>query len=191
MIFYKAPSDYRRAVLSVMGHQLQGLTYCSSSDVDFVAELFPYPQLKKLSMSSDCTLSPFPAALPPVDTFLPHLMKLVIRICLGQWSLLLECHRPSLVLVRLACPHFEIASRSHWKWSDIPNVWPNLRRLTFDNTERLEQNVLFEFIPKLKRLQLLTLPYDFVEFVRQMRNQTSTGLAITCQMLMPLAVVDH
>jgi len=204
--FRAVPSDFRQTALSVIGHQLQVLKFTNSQSVDIFAELFPFPQLKELIISSGCTLSPFPVELPlAVDNLLPNLMKLTIFICLGQWSRVFECHRPSLVSVRLACPHFNIPSRSRLKWNNLSNIWPNLRHLAFNrafnNTEGLELEILYQFIPQLKQLQLLTLPYDsprsrersqlFVEFVTQMRNQTSTCLAIAYQTSIPLADVDH
>ena len=68
------------------------------------------------------------------NQFLPNLKKLeTLGTCLGQWSRLFECHRPLMTDVTLNCFHFGLPTLSRFNWSDIPELWPNLRQLIFSD----------------------------------------------------------
>lgn len=68
------------------------------------------------------------AILTESDPFLPELKELKTKVtCLGYWSRLFEDHRSSLDKLRLNCSHIGLPSVCGIKWSDGPNLWPNLK----------------------------------------------------------------
>ena len=162
----------------------------SNSNIDPVKELLPCTQLEALSISPECTIVPLPtgAEMPLADTFLPQLKTLKICICLREWSPLFECHRPSLVSLLLACPHFAIASRGEFGWTDLPLLWPNMRQVCFSRSDEFTVDLLCQIAPQLKSLQYLVLPKNFCQsdeecqrlnkFCLQLRKQVPAGLRI-------------
>jgi len=65
------------------------------------------------------------------NQFLPQLQEFDAEgTCLGYWSRLFsECHRPSLIKLKLLCSHLGLPSMSQFNLSDAPNLWPNLKEL--------------------------------------------------------------
>lgn len=129
--------------------------------IDVIAELGPYDQLEELTITDYCTLLPPPlseADFPPADTFLPRLKKLTIGCCIDLWSPLFERHRPLLTKLKLACPHIGIPPRSKFNWTDVPNLWPSLRRLNFSKVNGLTEETLREMVSQLKQLERLCIP---------------------------------
>ena len=137
------PTDYRRVVLDCLGDcQLRKLSLEECTDVNPLVELLPIKRLQVLSIQY-CDLTPsitsaatlmnrVPRAVLDdcTDQFLPELKELDARNnCLGYWSRLFECHRPSLAKCYVKCFHLGLASVSQFNWSDAPNMWPNLKEL--------------------------------------------------------------
>ena len=163
--FGEVSSDYRRAVLSTLGHQLQSLSLWGTSSIDVIAELGLCNQLEELRIAHDCKLLPTPlseADFPPADTFLPRLKTLKIGCCIGSWSFLFERHRQLLTKLELACPHIGVSPHSKFNWIDIPILWPSLTKLYLGNGERLTEETLREIVSKLKHLERLSIP-EFLE----------------------------
>jgi len=159
--FDKVSSDYRRAIMSTLGHQLQSLSLWDTSSIDVIAELGPCNQLGELRIAHDCKLLPTPlseADFPPADTFLPRLKTLKIGCCIGSWSFLFERHRPLLTKLELACPHIGVSPHSKFNWIDIPILWPSLRRLDFGKGDGLTEETLREMVSQLKQLERLCIP---------------------------------
>ena len=152
----------------------------SNSNIDPVKELLPCTQLEALSISPECTIVPLPtgAEMPSADTFLPQLKTLNIFICLREWSPLFECHRPSLVSLLLACPHFAIASRGEFGWTDLPLLWPNVSQLHFYRNGGLTVNLLCQIVPQLKNLRVLSLPNVFCCSFQELRRFTIYKLLV-------------
>ena len=176
--------DYRRAVLSILGHQLQGLSLCETTNIDVIAELEPCHQLEELEISYGCNLLPPPHVavdFPSAGTFLPHLKTLKINCCIGPWSPLFERERPLLTKLELHCSHIGMTPRSKFNWIDVPNLWPNLREMTLYYGEGLTVDTLREIVPQLKHLERLTIPkflvgcpneqVRLVEFQKEMKNK--------------------
>ena len=179
--------DYRLAVLSVIGHQLLRLRYSSSSlDIDVLSELGFCSRLRDLTFSYHCTLLPLPLGTDLqkyTNDFLPQLDNLKSASCLGEWSPLFECHRPSLTLLILACPHLGLATRSKFNWPDAPLLWPNLRNLKVAKCDGLTVDMLREVVPQWEHLDEFILPLSIVSKWRndifkiawQMRNRVPSG----------------
>lgn len=158
--FDSVPFYYRRAVLSILGHQLEALEFSSfSHDIDVVKEIFPYSQLQELRISDNCEVVQPPSSynLPSATDFLPRLKRLEIDICLGQWSPLFECHRPGLLIFSSACPHFGVPSRGIFRWTDVPELWPGLQKLNLSTRQGLTVDMLREIVFQLEHLEGLTL----------------------------------
>ena len=178
--FLSGSPDYRRAVLTALGPRLIKLDV-SYSTIDVVAELTPYSQLEELSISFFSAVPQVQVEILPTENFLPRLKKLSVDSCLGNWSRLFECPRPSLTSLYLACPHFGIVDRSPFNWIDIPRLFPNLQELHFDKGAGLSLDILREFVPQLKHLKTLTLsPQIFgtdenPKVAIQMRQQNPNG----------------
>ena len=161
-------SDYRRVVLDCLGgDQLRNLSLTGCEDVDPIVELLSRKNLEILSFWN-CKLIPFTdaaafaervprAILTESDPFLPELKELKTKVtCLGYWSRLFECHRPSLVKLRLNCSHIGLSSVSRYDWSDTPSLWPNLKELgLLDNESNSPLNALKSISPHLNEFQHL------------------------------------
>jgi len=184
--FIGVPPSYRQVFLSLFGPQLNKLNFSTSnSNIDPVKELLPCTQLEALSISSLCTIVPLEAEIPSADTFLPQLKTLKICICLREWSPLFECHRPSLVSLLLACPHFAIASRGKFGWTDVPLLWPNVRHAHFLSCDGFTMDLFCQIVPQLKSLRFLVIPKNinqsneelqrFNKLCLQLRKQVPTG----------------
>ena len=201
--FNQVPLDYRQALLSTVGHQLLKLVFHLSKDIDFVAELSPCILLEELLILPRCTFLPpsVAAEFPSTDAFLPRLNKFRVHCCLGRWSSLFECHRPMLTFLHLACPHFAVASRSQFNWSEIPQLWPNMRHLYLHNPGGLTVDLLREAMPQMKCLQLIGLPRYFHRTAKelkeikvlasQLRNQLRDGPSFGFHNLIVPSSVDH
>ena len=162
IIFEKVPALERRVWLdSVDGKQLQKLTFYNCHAVDPITELLPYTQLEALEFR-ESYLKPFIKGTDCDGAFLPCLTNLkMIRTCLGKWSRLFDCHRPSLKILNFTCSHIGFPLASPFKWSDTPNLWPNLRELTLYNYELCTVSTLKSLVPHLERfmhLEKLILP---------------------------------
>ena len=114
----------------------------------------------KSSESSDLHLS----AIPATD-FLPALKELyLIDSCFGEWSRLLEIHRPLLTHLSLQCSHFGIPVASSFHWHDLPMLWPNLQYLNLGCNKGLSLDTLrHQIIPQLLHLKYLSFPVPSVE----------------------------
>ena len=165
VMFYQVSSDFRRSVLSVLGPQLIKLEYnCKRDAIDIVTELLPCSQLGELSiLDSNSVTVPQVEQILQIENFLPQLKKLHVASCVGKWSCLFECPRPSLTSLYLACPHFGMTDRSPFNWIDIPQLFPNLQHLHFDKSAAgLSLEILGHFVPKLKHLKTLdSFPENF------------------------------
>jgi len=180
--FVNTPSEYRIAVLSILGRQLQSLHFYGTQTIDVIKELSPYHQLEELIIGNDYSLLPPPVAaddFPSADNFLPRLKKFEIRICLGPWSPLFECFRPSLTDIGLGCAHIG-TSRSQFNWIEVPNLWPNLREMTLLDTRfnRFAWACLREIFSQFKNLRSLTLPPSYGSEVQSkfMRKKLKAAL---------------
>ena len=162
MTFIDVSADYRRAILSILGLQLKSLMFYGCPTIDVRTELLPYSQLNKLKISSDCALLPIPVTdeFPQrsAQTFLPQPKTLKINCCLGSWSPLFECQRPTLTKLKLRCPHLGIASTSRYDWIDIPQLFPNLRKLYIKQGLGLTVEIYEEITTNLNHLEFALLP---------------------------------
>ena len=155
---------YRQVLLSHIGsHQLRQLFLFDCQDIDPFSELLPCVRLEFLYISPDCAMTPFPSEAEPfadalVDYFLPVLEKMTSSICLGDWSRLFECHRPSLTLLTLACSHVGISSMNQSSWNDVTTFWPKLQELRLYDTKGLEFSTMCpRILPQFQDLKRLTL----------------------------------
>jgi hypothetical protein len=145
--------------------------------VDPVAELLPHGTRLETLVIKNCNLNTIAnaAAFAQLVTeevmadcgnrFLPKLKKLeVMNCCLGQWSRLFECQRPSLIELKLNCFHLGLAGVSRANWSDAPNLlWPYLRLLGINNAERITIYTLKSIAPLLndfEHLEKLIIPRE-------------------------------
>ena len=127
----------------------------------------PFDCLESLILSEGCGMATIDSlrTLSALSVpFLPILNRLVVSgTCLGDWSRLFECNRPSLNTLFLSCSHIGIASKSPFNWEDIPNLWPNLQCLHLDKTTGLTVNKLRDIIPLFHHLAALSLPDRMIE----------------------------
>ena len=127
------------------GDQLHTISLDTCWNIDLYALLLPHKQIEYLRIE-ECDLvriqdaDEFAEHVPAAvisdisNQFLPNLKKLeTLGTCLGQWSRLFECHRPLMTDVTLNCFHFGLPTLSRFNWSDIPELWPNLRQLKFSD----------------------------------------------------------
>ena len=148
--FNEVPPDYRRAILSVLGHQLKSLEFASFSiEIDITNELLPYSQLQELFILSLCSfLPPVPTdEFPSASAFLPNLNTLKSYSSLEDWSPLFECYTPTLTTLRLMFTQLNIPSRSQFNWIDVPKLWPNVRKLRIHRAEDLSMDVIKNIVP--------------------------------------------
>ena len=168
LILYSVKTKYRLVVLDCLGHQLRKLKLKSCEDVDPAVELLSMKRLEALTIRY-CTLTPITTAAALVkhvpreiladcaNQFLPQLRELeTIGICLGYWSRLFDCRRPSLTKLRLNCSHLGLPSMTRLNWSDAPDLWPNLTEVRFLNGEGCATlNTLKSIAPHLNGFQNL------------------------------------
>ena len=146
IIFSRVDFDYRRVVLDCLGgNKLRELTLRNCEDFDPIAELLPIKKPAFLSVQY-CSLTPIanadalaqrvPRAIlhDCANKFLPQLKELIVDgTCLGYWSRLFECPRPSLIKWTGFCSHLGFPSVSRFDWSDVPLMWPNMKEFGFYN----------------------------------------------------------
>ena len=157
--FYSIPPDYCQAVLKGIGKQLLQLSFNDCLYID-LTNLLPCIQLEQLDFDSLSTVRT-PTAIHFDGPFLPRLKKLVdlSSSCLGLWSSLIETERPLLTELRVHCAHIGISSVSHFQWTDIPTLWPNLRTLNVKSAKGLTLDTLCRHIlPRMGNLEVLRLP---------------------------------
>jgi hypothetical protein len=189
--FTLVETDYRKIIVSVIGHQLKTLEFSSFSyDIDLIPEVFPCTGLEELKIGGFCNVMAPPPGynLPSISDFLPHLKRLKLRICLGLWSPIFECHRPTFTTLNVICIHIGVPNQSEFEWGDVPKLWPNIRELHMINAEALTLDFLMEFVPKLKHLQILSFSNDvftsfqdhrrFNEFKAELCKKNPTSLVI-------------
>lgn len=189
--------EYRQILLNCLGREtkLRKLDLHSCEDIDPITELLPHNRLEIIRFWK-CTFTPtltneveFMERVPAhvrancSNRFLPKLKKLeIFGRCIGQWSRLFECHRPLLTELKLTCFHLGFPSLCQFKWSDAPNLWPNLRQLGlyggrktmkalesialhlnyFNNLEKLivQRDMYTGFgLPELSPVDVLVQPY--------------------------------
>ena len=167
MNFVDVASDYRRAVLSVIGPKLLELKFFNCDGIDIAAELLPCKKVEDVFINKGSLLVPIsPGVDIPADSFMPSLKYLFLTICSSDISRLLETSRPSFVKLICNCVHFGIPEASSHSWGDLPSLWPNLVSLLISNrnrsisTEGLRQ--MRSAIPQLKKLNNLALPEELV-----------------------------
>jgi hypothetical protein len=154
---------YRHILLSHIGNQLRQLFLFDCQEIDPFTELLPCAKLEFLYISPDCAMAPFPSDARPiadalVNCFLPLLEKMTSSICLGDWSRLFECHRPSMTLLTLTCSHIGVYSTSSFSWNDVPSLWPHLQELRLYDTKGLDFSTMCpRILPQLRDLKRLTL----------------------------------
>ena len=186
MAFDGVPLHYRQAVLSVLGAQLKRLKFKWCPKIYVITELFPLSQLEELLLFLGSTVH-LDAEFPSTDAFLPNLETFYADCCLGKWSPLFECYRPSLEKFIPACLHFGMTDRSPFKWNDIPQLFPNFSCLSISRSEGLSMDVVSDILLKMKSLQLVHLSHPFFskddrqiisKLALQSRNREPVGPAI-------------
>ena len=151
--------NHRQTFLSILGHQMQSLSFIYSEEIDILMELEHCKRLRSLTLWSGSQLLSIELTdLPSADAFLPHLRKLATRFCLGGCSHLFENHRPSLKQLNLNCLHFGVPTASDLNWSQVPKMWPNLVILDIASCTNLTYETLRQLIPRWEKLQTLVLP---------------------------------
>jgi len=156
-------------VLSVIGSQLLELDFFNCKDIDAAAELFSCTKLERLFINFYSTVAPIPTELPiPAERFLPDLKILFLTSCSPDLQRLFETSRPSLTELNVKCIHFGIRQASSCHWTDLPQLWPNLKSFIIDVQSRSLGSVEYlrqmrSAIRKLKNLEKLHLPEDLHE----------------------------
>ena len=160
--FQEVPALYRQAVLlSCTGRQLLNINFFICTGIDITLEVLPCSQLQEFSIAYDCTLgsSPIDPTLQP-DRFLSNLKKMCISVCLGKESPFFHLKLPSLTELSLNCCHLDVPSKLPLRWTDVPNLWPNLRVWEFGVGPNFRAKQFYEFAfdgPSLKKLEKLTI----------------------------------
>ena len=205
--FSQVDFDYRRVVLDCLGgSQLHKLTLTHCQDFDPIAELLPLKTLKFLSVQN-CTLTPIAnaAALAQrvprailadcANKFLPQLKELIVDVtCLGYWSRLFECPRPSLIKWTGFCSHLGFPSVSRFDWSDAPLMWPNMKKFGFYNNHGSAPVNTFKslapYLNEFQHLEKLLVPaviseswisFPVLDILAQTGHPLPVGVRITEQ----------
>ena len=140
------PYDYRIAILECLGgDKLSRLSFERCDDIDPIAELLPFSQLKTLRIV-DCSFIIIPVDDDKVvervvnsgDPFLLKLESLSITsTCVGEWSRLFwSRRRPLLTKLNLHCLHTGPTSMNGFNWNDLSSLAPNLRQIGISITRR-------------------------------------------------------
>lgn len=195
----------RQVILSCIGgDRLIDLAFVNCMSIDPVIEVMPYTRLERLGITQNTGMntliatdvSDLSSRLPPeilndFSLFLPNLrIMTTFRTCLGPWSRLFECYRPTLTTLRLACSHIGVPSKTRYNWCDIPDLWPNLEKLYFDNMAGMSIATLKEIIPRFKNLEQLFLSHEMLfptiaereegrDFATQMRNRPVKSISVS------------
>ena len=183
MNFFDVASDYRRAVLSVIGPKLLELKFFNCDGIYIAAELLPCKKVEDMFINKGSSLVPIPPGVEiPADHFMPGLKTLFFTSCSSDLLRLLETPRPSLTQLKCNCVHFGIPQASEHNWIDLPNLWPNLEsflifaRSRSTTTEGLPQ--MRRVIPHLLKLEKFALREEILtlasredtQFLREMKN---------------------
>jgi hypothetical protein len=139
-------------VLDCFGNQLRKLHLERILDLDPVDELLTRNQIEFLTFHQ-CKFIAITNASALIDRiprvvltnrtnlFLPELKELkAIATCLGYWSFLFECQRPSLTKLKVNCSHIGLASTCQFNDGHLSNLWPNLKKFQVYNA--------YDFDPK-------------------------------------------
>ena len=113
--------------------------------------------------------------------------------CLGQWSRLFECHRPSLTDLNLSCFHLGVTSVIRFNWSDaVAHLWPNLSQVgIYSNLVTMQQiNSITQQLMKFHHLKKYVIPLKLrrdgclspLDEIKRIGSTLLAGLSIqTCE----------
>jgi hypothetical protein len=167
--FYDVSAAYRQAVLSVIGSRLLVLYFFHCDNIDVASELFPCSKLEDLFINASSTVSPITTeSAIAAERFLPDIKILFLTSCSPDLQRLFETPRPSLTTLILNCIHFGIQKASSCHWTDLPQLWPNLKSLVIDVQSKSLKSIedlrqMRSAIRKLKNLKKLCIPGDIEE----------------------------
>ena len=200
-------SSERQVILSCIGSdRLMDLSFVNCVSIDPIIEVMPYSRLQRLAMTQNTGMINLvatdvadmnsrlpPAILDDFSLFLPNLrIMTTFRTCLGPWSRLFECYRPKLTTLRLACSHIGLPSKSRYNWCDLPDLWPNLEKLYFDNMAGMSIATLKDVIPRFKRLEQLFLSHEMLfPTVTEREEGRDFATVMRTRAFKPIAVSYH
>lgn len=176
----------------ISGDHLRRLLLIGCPDVDPVLEFSRFDHLEILGLqkstmvlirnATELSLRVPPTILANCGQFLPNLKTLTTAgTCLGHWSRLFECRRPWLTAFHFSCCHIGLPSMSEFNWTDAPQLWPNLRRLTLLNLGRQTTEMLKQVVPQLnnfRKFQEFVIPPRTEDLIAEIGVQSLTGIHV-------------